>query len=466
MGVTSLETNIENPAHGCSQRIVQYAEPSDDCEGNPFAWQLAFHASPAIFKGFSGPVGSGKSQALCYEAIKLAYQNQGCTGVIGAPTYPMLRDSTLTSFRKLLEESEFPYEYLKSESIIRLPEANSTILFRALDTFERIRGTNLAWFGVDELTYCKQESWLRLEARMRDRRAKRLCGFASWTPKGFDRVYDRFIGPDKKPGHEAFRAQQNLALPPGYYQSLQDSYSERFYRQETLGEYLNVFAGQAYYAFSCAAQVGEAVMYNPRSPLWWALDFNVNPLCSVIGQTINGLVRVLDEMVLPNSNTLAACEEFLERTCQFKGGPIAVYVYGDASGDSHKTSASRTDWQIVKEFFGRYPDRFQAHFRVPSANIRVKDRVNCVNAMLMNYAGKRRVFLNPRCKELAKDFEQVAWKADPHGNPISGLDKSDPMRTHLSDALGYYIAREFPMKDKRGENRRAGDRLRLSTPIH
>jgi hypothetical protein len=61
------------------------------------------------------------------------------------------------------------------------------------------------------------------------------------------------------------------------------------------------------------------------------------------------------------------------------------------------------------------------------------------------------VVLHPRCKELAKDFAQVAWKADPHGNPISGLDKSDPMRTHLSDALGYYIAREFPMKGKRDE---------------
>jgi hypothetical protein len=35
--------------------------------------QKRFHESPARFKGFSGPIGSGKSQALCQEAIKLSY---------------------------------------------------------------------------------------------------------------------------------------------------------------------------------------------------------------------------------------------------------------------------------------------------------------------------------------------------------------------------------------------------------
>jgi hypothetical protein len=77
----------------------------------------------------------------------------------------------------------------------------------------------------------------------------------------------------------------------------------------------------------------------------------------------------------------------------------------DVSGRQHIR-----DWQIVKEFFGRYPDRFKVQFRVPSANPPQKDRVNCVNARLCNYAGDRRVLIAPKCKELAKDFEQVGWK--------------------------------------------------------
>jgi hypothetical protein len=59
--------------------------------------------------------------------------------------------------------------------------------------------------------------------------------------------------------------------------------------------------------------------------------------------------------------------------------------------------------------------------------------------------------IDQNCKELIKDFEQVCWKADPHGNSLAELDKSDPMRTHVSDALGYLIAREFPMHAQMGE---------------
>ena len=174
----------------------------------------------------------------------------------------------------------------------------------------------------------------------------------------------------------AFRALQNKTIPE-YYERLKSSYTERFYKQEALGEYLNVFSGQAYYSFDRAAQV-RTVPYVGGAPLWWALDFNVNPLCSVIGQTVRGVVRVLDELILPDSNTLAACEEFLARTEKYGGAPLGVYVYGDPSGNSRQSSASRTDWRIVKDFFGRYTDRFRVQFRVATSHPPVKDRVNCV----------------------------------------------------------------------------------------
>ena len=58
-----------------------------EIEYRPLDSQKKFHASAARFKGFSGPIGSGKSQALCQEALKLSYLNPGRTGLIGAPTY-------------------------------------------------------------------------------------------------------------------------------------------------------------------------------------------------------------------------------------------------------------------------------------------------------------------------------------------------------------------------------------------
>ena len=155
--------------------------------------QARFHDLTSRFKGFSGPVGSGKSQALCQEAIRLSYMNPGRLGLLGAPTFPMLRDATQAALFEILERSKIPYEFNKAENSVVFTEVGSKVLFRSLDNYERLRGTNLAWFGIDELTYCQEEAWLRLEARLRDPLATKLCGFAVWTPKGIDWVYRRFI---------------------------------------------------------------------------------------------------------------------------------------------------------------------------------------------------------------------------------------------------------------------------------
>src|SRR5438128_11606380 len=88
----------------------------------PLPSQKRFHQAKASFKGFSGPIGSGKSAALCHEAIRMSYKNPGRTGLIGAPTYPMLRDATLTALTELLNENEIPYEVNKSDYVLTMKD--------------------------------------------------------------------------------------------------------------------------------------------------------------------------------------------------------------------------------------------------------------------------------------------------------------------------------------------------------
>lgn len=428
-----------------------------EIEYAPFGSQAEFHGLTTRFKGFSGPVGSGKSKALCNEALILAYANRGCLGLIGAPTYPMLRDVTRAAFLGIVEENHVPHRFIKSENAVYLLEPESQIIFRSLDNPERLVGTNLSWFGVDELTYSKENAWQRLEARLRDPKATRLCGFAVWTPKGFDWVYRRFVSAERVKGYEAIYAKpgENKALPPDFYERLKNSYDERFFRQEVLGEYLNIFSGRTYYGFDRAGNVQGTLEFDRRQPLCWSLDFNVNPMCSVLAQVVDGRTHILDEMILPDSNTREACEEFLERSEGFRKilqgdrwgvVPLHVTVYGDASGEQRNSAADKTDWQIVREFFKRHSDKLTAAFKVPSANPAVKARVNAMNGLLLNHAGERRLLIHPRCKELIADLEQVAWKSDPHGNTLTQLDKSDPKRTHVSDAAGYLVEKEFGLR--------------------
>src|SRR5580704_3297846 len=130
--------------------------------------QRRFYDSTARFKGFSGPIGSGKSVALCQEAVRLSYKNPGRTGLIGAPTYPMLRDSTLTSLVEFLHDNNVPFELNKADNVILLTDVQSRILLRSVEDYDRLRGTNLAWFGLDELTYTPEGAWKTLEGRLRD----------------------------------------------------------------------------------------------------------------------------------------------------------------------------------------------------------------------------------------------------------------------------------------------------------
>jgi hypothetical protein len=412
----------------------------DTCERtikySPLPSQKAFHASTARFKGFSGPIGSGKSAALCQEAIRMSYVNPGRTGLIGAPTYPMLRDSTLAALLETLRDNEIPHELNKAENVLTMKDSGSRILLRSVDEFERLRGTNLAWFGLDELTYSHEEAWLRLVGRLRDPRATRYSGFAVWTPKGFDWVYRKFIK-DPVEGYEAVQAKpfENRYLlehVPDFYERLRGSYDENFYRQEVLGDYLNVRGGLVYYAFNREKNV-QAVEADKARPVIWAVDFNVDPMCSVVAQVgRDGEVNVLDEIVLRRATTEQACEEFDKR---FGAPGSGVVVYGDASGGSMQTTGY-SDYKVIRNHFASR--KAKTDYRIPKANPPVRERVGMVNAKLCNAEGDVSLYVDPRCRELIDDFEQVSYREE-----STQIDKEkDRKRTHLSDALGYLIWQE------------------------
>jgi hypothetical protein len=398
--------------------------------------QKAFHELTTRFKGFSGPIGSGKSQALCQEAIRLSYLNQGRLGLLGAPTYPMLRDATQAALLEILQANDIPYEHNKAENMLVFTDTGSRILFRPVDEFERLRGTNLAWFGLDELTYTQQEAWLRLEGRLRDPKATRLCGFAVWTPKGFDWVYNKFIV-DPVKGYAAIQAKpfENRHLldkVEDFYDRLKESYDEKFYQQEVLGSYLNMEGGRVYWAFDRTAHIRDVVP-DPSRPLKWALDFNVDPMSSVIVQIARDQVRVVDEIVIRRATTRQACEEFLKRYARHRAG---VEIYGDASGNTKQTTGS-TDYEMLREHFAVHSN-LPVKYKVPKGNPHVRDRCNLVNRQLRSAAGTIGMWVDPRCKELIKDFEQVSYKSE-----TTEVDKDrDRKRTHLSDALGYVIWQE------------------------
>src|SRR5436853_4569789 len=91
----------------------------------PLPSQARFKAVRSRLKGFSGPVGSGKSAALSFEVLRFSYINRGRQGVLAAPTYTMLRDATLAGLLDLLSVQEVEFERKKADGEIILTQPDS-----------------------------------------------------------------------------------------------------------------------------------------------------------------------------------------------------------------------------------------------------------------------------------------------------------------------------------------------------
>ena len=273
-----------------------------------------------------------------------------------------------------------------------------------------------------------------------------MGGFGVGTPNGFDWVYRRFRA-DPVKGSELIEAKpfENshvLDRTPDYYERLQASYDEQFYRQEVLGEFVNTRSGQVYYGFQRKEHVGQFELQND-APLLWTWDFNLHPMCSLICQQKDDTVYVLDEIVLDSSSTPEVCDEFLVRYGEHSAG---VQVYGDAAAKSRQTSSGLSDHQIIREFITTNP-QLKGKFLIGRSNPAVLDRVNVVNARLKSANREWRVLIDAKCKELIVDLEQVCYKPG-----STQLDKdTDSRRTHLSDALGYLLWQEFRPLRRIGE---------------
>jgi terminase large subunit-like protein len=157
------------------------------------------------------------------------------------------------------------------------------------------------------------------------------------------------------------------------------------------------------------------------------MDFNINPMSAVIAQKAGDQCHVIDEIVLPNSNTQEMMEEINRRYPSRNG-----FVHPDPSGSARKTSApvGQNDFALIRE----------AGWRVNAPQFgSVVDRITNVNAMLCNANGQRRLLIHPRCKHLIHALDTLPYK---EGTKIP--DKSTG-QDHITDALGYLIVAAFPL---------------------
>jgi hypothetical protein len=279
--------------------------------------------------------------------------------------------------------------------------------------------------------------------RMRDAKAPEPCGLITTTPNGLNWLYDELVTKSRENRVKLYHgtSEQNISLSEGYVDRLRALYDERFYAQEVLGKFIDIFAGQAYWNFDRSTSVSDEFEYDPTLPIVLCVDFNVDPMCwNVIQQRRYRDGRMVDtcvdEIHVRTAGTEIACKEFLNRYGTHKTG---VHVHGDATGHSRATAATRTDYQIINEMLSK---------TIPAVEIctgrynpSVTDSIAAVNARLKNAAGIRSFYVHPKCRETIRDFERVSFVPG-----TRELDKSQKDLTHHSDAVRYYLYAQYPVR--------------------
>lgn len=207
------------------------------------------------------------------------------------------------------------------------------------------------------------------------------------------------------------------------------------------GEWLPGIGGsRAYTGFDRMIHVAPQPELAARRPLAWMWDFNVEPLCTLVGQYDGNLLRVHRELILQSGSITDMCTFFYEKFPHHSG---EIHIYGDASGNNRGQTA-KTDYYLILQEMKSYG--VPIRLKVPESNPHVVDRVNAVNRMCLDQDGQVRLQIDPSCSELILDMEGVL--RDPSGGILKTYNKKDPyfQRTHTSDGLGYMISYEEPVR--------------------
>lgn len=431
--------------------------------------QYEFVTAPERFVAMVGGVGSGKSRGLM-SWVPLEMHRQAGSGTLGgifANTYKQLAQATLPHLWVVLEElglvfgedyvfneapprgwAGFTSHFRKSHDGVLSVRQWGQAVARSLDNFDNVRGLNLGWAAIDEARDTKRTAFNIVQGRLRCPKATLWPLRMATTPNGFDWIYEELVElPTKKKLTDrrmiVAPTGENTFLPPGFADSLRESYDPAFADQEIEGKFVSLTRGAVYRCFDRAVHLCDQA---PVHGWDWAVsfDFNRTPFAVGLFQTDpkTGVVYAVDEVFMDDADTASVCREIIDnRLAGFVGQTARVRVYGDASGRHRDTRNNRNDYDIITDAFSRaYANRFEECW--PRDNPEVIASINAVNAMLRNDFGAVRFYVSRKCVNMIRDFERVVFKAGSRE-----IDKTTDKRlTHLGDGVRYFLWREYPCK--------------------
>jgi len=299
-----------------------------------YPMQAEFLDSQARYRAFCGGRGAGKTWVGAYDLLRRS--RRGRLYGVYAPSYPMLRDSTLREFVERAEALHLMGALNRTEMRATLTNT-SEVLFRSLDDPERARGPNLSGAWIDEASLVPRTAYDIIIACLRQ------AGEAGWlsatfTPKGRQHWTYEVFG-DHQPDVDLFVSPtaDNPFVSPEFVQSVRAQYTTTYAQQELDGLFIDVqgamaqrqwfpimekMPGQAIMhvrAWDLAATKKEATGDDP--------DYTVGTLMSktrVAGVEHYWIRHVVRARVGPGE-----AEKLVRQTAQADGRGVRIYIPQD-----------------------------------------------------------------------------------------------------------------------------------------
>lgn len=327
------------------------------------------------------------------------------------------------------------------------------IFFKSGENFEDLRSETLNGCIIDEARQQNPLLWRSIIRPM-------LSRYGGWgdiltTPNGFDWCYDLYntalLNP-KEWGVVHAPSTEAWWWTPEEVESARATMSEAEFAQEIMAEFRDMTAGKAYVTFGQHNLRETNPFYSkgelhPMLPIIVGMDFNLSPMAWCLGQKKADQYYWFDEVWLKRSHTQEAAEVLAQKVIAYGHQKTGVILAGDATSKAgQRAAAGQSDYDIVCQTLDKHNIKWIQ--MTPESNPTVKDRVNTMNAKLMDGNGDVHCWFNPRCKETIRDFQRVVWK-DTQGTMI--LDQTtDKERTHASDGPGYAISALSPLVYNKG----------------
>jgi hypothetical protein len=431
----------------------------------PHQEQQKYFGSPHRFNIVPSGRRSGKTELAKRKLVKCALAGTKFADprfFAAAPTYQQAKRIYWNDLKRLVPKWAMRGTPSESELVIKLINGAELYVI-GMDKPERIEGQ--PWDGgvLDEKANMKPEAWgANVRPALSDR--KGWCDLIG-VPEGRNDYYDMALTAQAQMASEGKASQWGYfhwmsadILDAAEIESARNDLDPLTFAQEYEGSFIN-FEGRAYYVFDSSKHVAP-LAYNDRNTIAFCFDFNVDPgvaaICQeqvlpgqyhrdtagmmMLDRPITGTGVIGEVYIERNSNTPAVCRKLIEDWGKHQG---RVVCYGDATGGSRGSAKVQgSDWDLIKANLNpHFGSRIE--YRVPSANPSERSRVNSVNTRLMASSGDVRLMVDGKAApRVVKDLDGVVLLKGGSGE----LDKkATPALTHISDALGYYVVKEFPV---------------------